>query len=131
DGRRPAAPTPGASGLLPERRDAAGIAGEHRHVEVTDVDAELERVGRDDPEHLALAQALLDRPATRRQVAAPISSHDSAIARLVGDAALDRSQQDFGGEAALREDNRGDLLLEEPQRELRRFADVRRADSEL
>src|SRR5262245_12937630 len=46
--------------LLPERGDRAGVAGEHRDVEMADVDAELERVGGHDAEHLARAQALLD-----------------------------------------------------------------------
>src|SRR5262249_61959449 len=89
DRGRPPAPPAGAPGLLPQRGDAAGIAGEHGDVEVADVDAELERIGRDDAEHLALAQTLLDRPATRRQIAAAIAAHDPAVARLVGDAALD------------------------------------------
>ncbi len=131
DGRRPAAATAGAAGLLPERRDPAGIASQHRDVQVADVDAELERVGRDDAEHLALAQALLDRPAPGGQVAAAIAAHDPAVARLVGDAALDRRQQDLGGEAALREDDRRDLRPEESQRELRGLAEIGRADAEL
>ena len=44
---------PGAARLLPQRGDRARIAGQHGDVEVTDVDAELERVGRHDAEHLA------------------------------------------------------------------------------
>jgi hypothetical protein len=36
---------PGPAGLLPERGERAGVAGEHDGVETGDVDAELERVG--------------------------------------------------------------------------------------
>src|SRR5207249_8217164 len=42
DGRRRAAAATGAAGLLPERRDGARIARQHRDVEMADVDAELE-----------------------------------------------------------------------------------------
>src|SRR5262249_47016763 len=87
---RSAAAASGASGWLPERREAARMAGEHRDVEMTDVNAELERVGGDDAQYLALAQPLLDRPASGRQIAAAIATHDPAVARLVGHAALDR-----------------------------------------
>src|SRR5262249_57850976 len=100
-------------------------------VEVADVDAELEGIGRADAEHFALAQPLLDCPAPRRQVAAAIATHDPAVTRLVGDAALDGRQQDFRGQTALGENDRGDLLLEESQRDPRRLAEIRGADAEL
>src|SRR4029079_12248452 len=64
---------PGPPELLPCRGDGSRIAGQGRHVEPADVDAELERVGRDDTEDLAIAQAVLDRPALGRQVAAPVA----------------------------------------------------------
>src|SRR5207249_6077318 len=126
-----AAAAAGAAGLLPERRDGARIARQHRDVEMADVDAELEGIGGDDAEHFALAQPLLDRPAARRQIAAAIPAHDAAVAGLVGDAALDRRQPDLGREPAPGEDDRRDLLAEKADRELRRFAQIGRADSEL
>src|SRR5262249_19100525 len=46
-------------------------------------------------------------------------------------AALDRRQQDLGGEPALGEDDRRDLLPQKPDGELRRFTKIRRADAEL
>ena len=64
----------GAPQLLPRARHRAGIAGEDRDVQRADVDAELQRVGGDDAEDLAVAQAALDRPALRGQVAAAIAA---------------------------------------------------------
>ena len=72
---------PGAAELLPGRRDRARIAGQDRHVERADVDAELERVRRDDAEDLAVAQAVLDRAALRRQVAAAVAADAASAAR--------------------------------------------------
>ena len=77
------------------------------------------------------AEPLLDRAAARRQIAAAIAAHDAAVARAVGNAALDRRQQDLGGQPALREHDGRDLLAEEPMRQLRGLAEVRRANPQL
>ena len=55
--RRAARPPPGAARALPRGGNRARIAGHHGHVERADVDAELERVGRDDGAHRALRAA--------------------------------------------------------------------------
>ncbi len=60
--------------LLPRRRDRARVAGQDRDVQPADVDAELERVGGDDAEDLAVAQAALDRAPLRGQVAAAVAA---------------------------------------------------------
>ena len=71
----------GAAGLLPERGDRARIAGEHGDVEVADVDAELERVGGHDAEHLARRAARCSIARRRvRQVAAAVAAHDPGVA---------------------------------------------------
>jgi hypothetical protein len=72
---RPARPAPGAARALPGGRDGARVARPSPHVERADVDAELERVGRDDRAHGALAQAALDLAPPLRQVAAAIAAH--------------------------------------------------------
>ena len=69
---------PGPAHLLPGGRDRARVAGEHGHVEPPDVHAQLERVGADDPEHLAVAEAALDRSTFRRQVAGPVAAQAGA-----------------------------------------------------
>ena len=72
---------PGPPELLPGRGDRSRVAGQDRHVEPADVDAELERVRGDDAEDLAVAQAVLDRPPLRRQVAAAVAADPRCAAR--------------------------------------------------
>ena len=67
---------PGAPEALPGRGDRARVAGADDGVEPADVDAELERVGRDDAEDLAGAQLPLDLAALLGQVAAAVA-HDA------------------------------------------------------
>ena len=66
-------PPPGSTELLPGRRDRARIAGQDRRVESTDVDAELERVGRDDAEDLPVSQSSLDGSTLGGEIAAAIA----------------------------------------------------------
>ena len=77
------------------------------------------------------AQPLLDLAAAQRQIAAAVSAHHAGVARLVLHRALDGREQDLGGEPALGEDDRRDLLLEQARGELGRLAEIRRADAEL
>ena len=62
----------GASPLLAEARDRAREADRDRAVEVADVDAELERVGRRDAEQLALDEPPLDLAPLLRRVAGAV-----------------------------------------------------------
>ena len=68
------APATGASHLLPGGGDRARVAGQHRDVEAADVDAQLEGVGADDAQDLAVAQPALDRSPLRGQVAAAVAA---------------------------------------------------------
>ena len=98
---------------------------------MTDVDPQLERARRHHTLHFAGPQPLLDLAPAQRQIAAPVSAHHPGVARLVLHRALDGGEQDLGGEPALGEDNRGDLLLQKARGELGRLAEIRRADAEL
>ena len=69
---------PGPAGLLPERRQRAGEAGEHHGVQPGDVDAELQRVGGGHPEQVAAGERRLQRAALLRQVAAAVGGHPLA-----------------------------------------------------
>ncbi len=69
------AAAPGAAHLLPRAGDRARVAGQDRRVEPSDVNAQLERVGRHHPEHFTGAQAGLDRPTFRGQVTAAVAAH--------------------------------------------------------
>ena len=68
-GRRPARPN-----CCQVAGDRARVAGQDRDVEPPDVDPELEGVGGDDAEDLAVAEAALDRPPLGRQVAAAVAA---------------------------------------------------------
>jgi hypothetical protein len=60
DREGPLARAPGASGLLPDRRDGPGPAGEHDGVQPRHVQAELEGVGGGDAHEVAGLQAPLE-----------------------------------------------------------------------
>ena len=86
-------PPAGPAELLPGRRDGSRVAGKDRDIEATDVDAELERVGRDDAEDLAVAQAVLDRPSLGRQVAAAVAADAAARAVALAQGLAQAGQQ--------------------------------------
>ena len=77
----------GAAGLLPGAGERRRSADQDRRVEAADVDAELERVGRDHAAELAREERLLDRAPLFRQVTAAIGT--DAIGQ-VGRGALER-----------------------------------------
>jgi len=66
------AAAPGSAPLLPERGDRARESDRDRAVEEADVDAELEGVGRRDPEQLALDETLFDPAPLLRRVAGSV-----------------------------------------------------------
>ena len=68
----PAAAAAGAAPLLAEAGDGAGEGDEIGGVERTDVDAELQRVGRDDAEQLAVDELALELAALLRRVAGAV-----------------------------------------------------------
>ena len=111
--RRAAAAAAGAAGALPGGGDRARIAGHHADVERADVDPELQRVGRDDGAHAALAQSLLDLAPALRQVAAAIAADLIARARRAVEVVLEIRRQDLGRQPALREDDHLQLALQE------------------
>ena len=96
----------GAAELLPGRRDRARIARQDRHVQAPDVDAQLEGVGGDDPEDLAVAQPVLDRAALGRQVAAPVAADPAARAVALAQRLAQAGQQDLDRDARAAEDDR-------------------------
>ena len=73
---REAAATPArTTPLLAQRRDGAGKGDRDRGVERADVDAELERVGRDHAEQLAGDEPALEVAPLRRRVARAVGRH--------------------------------------------------------
>ena len=104
------------SELLPRRGHRARVAGEDRHVEPADVDAELERVRRDDAEDLAVAQAALDRPPLGRQVAAAIAADAGPRPEPLAERLAQPGQQDLDGGPGATEDDRLAARSQERQR---------------
>ncbi len=101
-----AEPTAGPADLLPGCGNGARITGQHRHVEAADVDAQLEGIGADDPQELALTQALLDRPTLGREVAAPVAAHPCSRAPALTERLAERGQDELDRGAAPAEDDR-------------------------
>ena len=128
---RSATAASGASGPLPGGRDRAGIAGHHAHVERADIDAELQRIGRDDGADAAFAQALLDFAPPLRQVAAAIAANLLARARRPLEVIFQIRRQELGRQAALRKDNRLQAALEELAGDAAGLAQIRAPDAEL
>jgi hypothetical protein len=62
----------GSAGLLPQRGQRAGEAGQHDGVQAGDVDPELERVGRRDAEQRPVRQRGLQGATFLRQVSGPV-----------------------------------------------------------
>ena len=96
----------------------------HADVERADVDAELERVRRDDGAHGAFPQALLDLAPPLRQVAASIAANLLLRAWLAAEVVLQIRRQDFRRQAALREDDDLKVPFEEFGRDASRFAEI-------
>ena len=76
---------PRPAGLLPQRRQRAGVAGQHDRVQPGDVDAELQRVGRRHAQQVAGRQRPLQLAALLGQVAAAVGVHpaDEVVAAAV------------------------------------------------
>jgi len=83
DRHRHVTPPPGAAHLLPGGGDGPRVAGEHRHVQAADVDAQLEGVRADHAEHLAIPQAAFDGAPLRGQVAAPVAADPAARPKVL------------------------------------------------
>src|SRR5437773_9024530 len=64
----------GAAELLPRRGDRPWISDQHRALQASNVDAELEGVGADNPRDLSAAQTRLDLAAVKREVAGAVAA---------------------------------------------------------
>ncbi len=118
---RVAAGPPGAAELLPQRGSGAGESAEQDGVEAGDVDAELQGVGRGQPDEPATAQRLLELSSLLGQVAAAVR-RDPVRQRRV-----DLGQQPAGTEgdrlgAACRERTNASVRTRSTTRSVRRSA---------
>src|SRR5207244_9582195 len=74
-GGRELFPPTSAAHLLPRRCDRARVADQDSGLQRADIDAELERIRRDDAAHRPVAQAALDRASFGWEVPAAIAAH--------------------------------------------------------
>ena len=121
----------GAARLLPRRGHAPRIAEEDGGVEAADVDAELEGVGGDHPQHRAFAEAALDLAPLQRQVAAPVAPHDALGAGACLERLLEIRQEHLGGEPRGGEHDRLEPLVQEGERDVPRAVEGRAPDAQL
>src|SRR2546423_13086390 len=91
---KPAAPASSAAPHLPEAGDRARERDADRRIELADVDAQLERVGGDHAEQLALSQPALDLLALSRRIARAVGSDSLAELGLQAVAGMAEDQLD-------------------------------------
>ena len=97
---------PGPPQLLPGGGDGARVAGQDGDIERADVHAELQGVRGDDAEDLAVAQATLDGPPLRRQVAAPVASDPRSWPEVLAKRLPEPRQEDLDRGPGPSEDDR-------------------------
>src|SRR6478672_9279329 len=119
----------GASPLLAKARHRAGETDRDRAVEVADVDAELERVGRCDSEQVALDEPPLDLAPLLRRVAGAVrrQAPGGCGVQPVAGKAVDELRR----LAALREADRAQAAAREAGQQPRRFPERARSQPEL
>ncbi len=99
-------PAPRSPELLPEARERARIPDDHARAHAADIDAEFQGVRRDHAADGPVAQAALDGPPFKGQVAAPVTGHALRFAGLVPERVAQVGEQQFHANAARSEDDR-------------------------
>ena len=129
----PAPAAPRAAPHLPQRRDRAGERDADRRVERADVDAELQRVGRDDAEQLAVHEPALELATLLRGVAGAVGR--DPLAELGPPAVLERELRELrhqlDGLARLHEHDRARALADELGEQVGGLGQRRAARGEL
>ena len=70
--------------LLPSARDIAGIAGHDARLQLANIDAEFECIGRNDALNRAVAQAFFDGAAFGWQITAPVAFNRFILQLIFG-----------------------------------------------
>ena len=116
---------------LAQARDRAGEGDADRGVEVADVDPQLERVGRDDREQVALGQAPLDLAPLRGRVAGAVGRDPLREVAAAGvlEPQLREALDQLDAAARLQEADRPHARLHQLGQELRGLRQRRAADA--
>ena len=131
DRDRGSLPATGAPRALPCGGDRTRVSGQHHGVERTDIDAELQRIGRDDTEYLPIAHLPFNFAPLPGQIATAIAPDTGLSARWATSRLLEISCQHFGGQAAVGEHERLATPLEEVFRHAPCLVDVASPNTEL
>src|SRR5450830_1327667 len=114
------APCP--SHLLKEAGHGTRVTRRDRHVEVSDVDAEFERIGRDDAGQLAGGKTVFDAPANRREVACSVGGDAVSKALALACSGIpDVLVQQFCFLTRFRKDDRSHIFLNGALKKLQCF----------
>ena len=128
--RRIFAPTR-APRLLPCAGNRPRIAAQHTGVQLADVNAQLQRVGGDYGANLAFAQAALNLPPQRRQIAAPIAPDAPRVAERVFDPFLEVPRQHLNRQPRFAENDGRNIIIHQHGRDVQRLLQNGFADAEL
>ena len=130
---QPAPAPPGPAPHLAQRGDRAGEGDADRRVERADVDAELQRVGGDDAEQLAVDEPLLELAPLLRRVARAVGR--DPLGQLGAPAVLERELRELRHQldrlARLHEDDRPRALADELGEQVGGLGERRAAGREL
>src|SRR5438552_71802 len=120
----------GAAGALPGGGDGAGVSGHDNSIEGADINAQLERAGRNNSADFSLAKAAFDFAALVRQVPAAIAANVFRFSRRLGICVLQIGEEDFRVQARIGEHHGLQISFQEFLRYSRGFVAVEAADAE-
>ena len=123
--RRPARPA-----SLPCAGNRPRIAAQHTGVQLADVNTQLQRVGGDYGANLAFAQAALNLPPQRRQIAAPIAPDAPALPNGL-DPFLEVPRQHLNRQPRFSENDGRNIVIHQHGRDVQRLLQNGFADAEL
>ena len=116
---------------LPGGGDRSRVGGEQSHIEAADVDPKFQRVSRNHAAQMAVPQIALNSAALEGQVATAVAAHRFRTARRLREIFFEVGDQDFGGQAAVGENNGLQLARKERLRQPACLVQVRPADAQL
>ena len=122
---------PRSSGALPSGSDRSGIPGQHHRVERSDVNAQLQRIGRHHAERFAVAQLPLDLAALARQISPAIAANRRRRDRAPVVGFLQITNQDFHRQPVVGEYQSAQPAVEKSLCDTACLGDIAAANSQL
>ena len=102
---------PGTACLLPCAGNRTGIAAEHACIQLSDIDAQLQRVGGNHCADFTLAQTAFDFAPQRGQIAATIAADSSRVAKRVFDTFFQMTRQYFDCQTGFAENDCRNIVI--------------------